>query len=156
MASSEAIKIAAMSSGKVTCDGPHPSAGMFLGAGLVGVHMASTHGISLAMLSSYIPATPIPGLGRVSGTAWSFTDQAVRCGSDQHKGLQLRRQCPRSHAVLNAVLGLLVAAILSPVSHRNCLQDWTVSSRAWLFCPCSLQLSCSPHHTSVAVAGLFT
>ena len=53
---------------------PILSAGMFLGAGLVGVHMASTHGISLAMLSSYIPATPIPGLGRVSGTAWSFTD----------------------------------------------------------------------------------
>jgi hypothetical protein len=47
---------------------------MFIGAALVGVHMASTHGISLAMLSSYIPATPIPGLGRVSGTAWSFTD----------------------------------------------------------------------------------
>ena len=53
---------------------PQHNAGMFLGAGLVGVHMASTHGISLAMLSSYIPATPIPGLGRVSGTAWSFTD----------------------------------------------------------------------------------
>lgn len=47
---------------------------MFIGAALVGVHMAATHGISLAMLSSYIPATAIPGLGRVSGTAWSFTD----------------------------------------------------------------------------------
>ena len=48
--------------------------GMFIGAALVGVHMASTHGISIAMLSSYIPANAIPGLGRVSGTAWSFTD----------------------------------------------------------------------------------
>jgi len=47
---------------------------MFIGAALVGVHMASTHGISIAMLSSYIPANAIPGLGRVSGTAWSFTD----------------------------------------------------------------------------------
>ncbi|KAK9866106.1 hypothetical protein WJX84_003968 [Apatococcus fuscideae] len=48
--------------------------GMFLGATLVGVHMALTHGVSLAMVSSYIPATSVPGIGRVTGTCWSFTD----------------------------------------------------------------------------------
>lgn len=48
--------------------------GMMLGAAAVGVHMAMTHAICLSMLSSYIPATEVPGLGRVSGTVWSFTD----------------------------------------------------------------------------------
>lgn len=47
---------------------------MFVGAALVGVHMAMTHGICLSMISAYIPAGEIPGLGRVSGTVWSFTD----------------------------------------------------------------------------------
>eukprot|EP00891_Asterochloris_glomerata_P008342 jgi/Astpho2/8342/fgenesh1_pg.00122_%23_79_t len=50
------------------------AAGMFVGAALVGVHMAMTHGICLSMISAYIPAGEIPGLGRVSGTVWSFTD----------------------------------------------------------------------------------
>jgi sugar phosphate permease len=50
------------------------AAGMFLGAGLVGAHMAMTHGILLSMISSYIPAGEVPGLGRISGTVWSFTD----------------------------------------------------------------------------------
>jgi len=36
--------------------------------------MAMTHAICLSMLSAYIPATEVPGLGRVSGTVWSFTD----------------------------------------------------------------------------------
>ncbi len=36
--------------------------------------MAMTHGVTIGMLSGYIPNKPIPGLGRVSGTAWSFTD----------------------------------------------------------------------------------
>lgn len=49
-------------------------AGMMLGAVFVGVHMAMTHAICLSMLSAYIPAGEIPGLGRVSGTVWSFTD----------------------------------------------------------------------------------
>ncbi len=49
-------------------------AGMMLGAVAVGVHMAMTHAICLSMLSAYIPATEVPGLGRVSGTVWSFTD----------------------------------------------------------------------------------
>ncbi len=47
---------------------------MMLGACAVGVHMAMTHAICLSMLSAYIPATELPGLGRVSGTVWSFTD----------------------------------------------------------------------------------
>ena len=47
---------------------------MMLGAAAVGVHMAMTHAICLSMLSAYIPATEVPGLGRVSGTVWSFTD----------------------------------------------------------------------------------
>lgn len=50
------------------------AAGMFLGAILVGVHMALTHGVSLAMVSSYIPTTTVPGIGRITGTCWSFTD----------------------------------------------------------------------------------
>lgn len=29
------------------------------------------------MLASYIPSQPVPGLGRVSGTAWSVTDLAL-------------------------------------------------------------------------------
>lgn len=44
------------------------------GAALLGVHMGMTHGLSLAMLACYIPAHPVPGLGRVSGTAWALTD----------------------------------------------------------------------------------
>ena len=47
---------------------------MFLGAVLVGVHMALTHGVSLAMVASYIPTTSVPGIGRITGTCWSFTD----------------------------------------------------------------------------------
>ena len=49
-------------------------AGMFAGSLLVGLHMAATHGITLGMMSSAIPAGTVPGLGRISGTAWSFTD----------------------------------------------------------------------------------
>lgn len=48
--------------------------GMLLGAFLVGVHMAMTHGVTLGMISTYIPSKTIPGLGKVSGSAWSFTD----------------------------------------------------------------------------------
>ena len=36
--------------------------------------MATTHGVTLAMMSSYIPTTKVPGIGKVSGTAWSLTD----------------------------------------------------------------------------------
>lgn len=48
--------------------------GMMLGAFAVGAHMAMTHAICLSMMAAYIPATEVPGLGRVSGTVWSFTD----------------------------------------------------------------------------------
>jgi MFS family permease len=48
--------------------------GMCLGAFLIGVHMAMTHGVTIGMLSAYIPSNVIPGLGKVAGTAWSFTD----------------------------------------------------------------------------------
>lgn len=48
--------------------------GMLLGAALIGVHMAATHGVTIGMLSTYIPSDVIPGIGKISGTAWSFTD----------------------------------------------------------------------------------
>ena len=51
--------------------------GMLLGAFLIGVHMAMTHGVTIGMLSSYIPSNVVPGLGKVSGTAWSFTDMLL-------------------------------------------------------------------------------
>ena len=50
------------------------AAGMFLGAACVGAHMALTHGVTLAMIASYIPVEPVPGIGKISGTCWSFTD----------------------------------------------------------------------------------
>ncbi len=49
-------------------------AGMLLGSLFVGVHMALTHGVTLGMVASYIPATEVPGIGRITGTCWSFTD----------------------------------------------------------------------------------
>ena len=49
-------------------------AGMLVGAAFVGVHMALTHGVTLGMVASYIPATEIKGIGRITGTCWSFTD----------------------------------------------------------------------------------
>lgn len=51
--------------------------GMLLGAFLIGVHMAMTHGVTIGMLSAYIPSSTIPGLGKVAGTAWSFTDMLL-------------------------------------------------------------------------------
>ena len=49
-------------------------AGMLAGSLFVGVHMALTHGVTLGMVASYIPATQVPGIGRITGTCWSFTD----------------------------------------------------------------------------------
>lgn len=46
------------------------AAGMVVGAVLLGIHMALTHGVSLAMLASYMPQ-------RGAGTAWSFTDMLL-------------------------------------------------------------------------------
>ena len=51
--------------------------GMVLGSFFIGVHMAMTHGVTIGMLSSYIPSKTIPGLGKVAGTAWSFTDMLL-------------------------------------------------------------------------------
>eukprot|EP00889_Picochlorum_renovo_P002821 jgi/Picre1/29851/NNA_005233.t1 len=51
--------------------------GMALGAFCIGVHMAMTHGVTIGMLSSYIPQKTIPGLGKITGTAWSFTDMVL-------------------------------------------------------------------------------
>ena len=48
--------------------------GMFLGASLLGVHMALTHSITISMVASYMPTGEVPGLGKLSGTAVSFTD----------------------------------------------------------------------------------
>ncbi|PNW83272.1 hypothetical protein CHLRE_05g232751v5 [Chlamydomonas reinhardtii] len=49
-------------------------AGMFGGAAFIGLHMAMTHAITISMISSYMPTGVIPGVGRLSGTAVSFTD----------------------------------------------------------------------------------
>ena len=48
-------------------------AGMFLGSALLGLHMALTHSITISMVASYMPQN-VPGLGKISGTAVSFTD----------------------------------------------------------------------------------
>ncbi|KAL4445338.1 hypothetical protein ABPG77_011163 [Micractinium sp. CCAP 211/92] len=53
------------------------SLGMALGSTCVGVHMAMTQGVLFGMLASYIPAAPIPGVGRIAGTVWSLTDLAL-------------------------------------------------------------------------------
>lgn len=50
------------------------TAGMFLGAGLLGLHMAMTHSITVSMVASYMPTGEIEGIGKLSGTAVSFTD----------------------------------------------------------------------------------
>lgn len=51
-----------------------PLPGMIAGSTCVGIHMAMTQGVLFGLLSSYIPAQPLPGLGRIAGTAWSLTD----------------------------------------------------------------------------------
>ncbi|GAB4814639.1 hypothetical protein N2152v2_001685 [Parachlorella kessleri] len=48
--------------------------GILLGALLVGCHMALNQGVAQAMVSSYVPSKGVAGLGRISGTCWSFTD----------------------------------------------------------------------------------
>ena len=65
-------------------------AGMLAGAAFVGVHMALTHGVTLGMVASYIPATEIKGIGRITGTCWSFTDFVF--GESTH-ALQTLRSC---------------------------------------------------------------
>lgn len=48
--------------------------GMMLGSTCVGIHMAMTQGVLFGMIASYIPNHALPGIGRISGTTWSFTD----------------------------------------------------------------------------------
>lgn len=73
-----------LSSGPTRPSRSSPSTpGMMLGALLLGVHMAMTHGVTIGMLSTYIPSATIPGLGKVAGTAWSFTDMLLGgCGME--------------------------------------------------------------------------
>ena len=47
---------------------------MFLGAALLGLHMAMTHSITVSMIASYMPMGEVRGIGKLSGTAVSFTD----------------------------------------------------------------------------------
>eukprot|EP00798_Chlamydomonas_sp_ICE-L_P027969 gene27969-8851_t len=48
--------------------------GMFLGAACLGLHMAMTHAITVSMVASYMPHGVVPGIGKIGGTAVSFTD----------------------------------------------------------------------------------
>lgn len=45
-----------------------------MGAVLLGLHMAMTHSITVSMIASYMPTGSVPGIGKLSGTAVSFTD----------------------------------------------------------------------------------
>ena len=57
-----------------------------MGAAFVGVHMALTHGVTLGMVASYIPATEVEGIGRITGTCWSFTDFIFGESASSHSG----------------------------------------------------------------------
>eukprot|EP01025_Chloroclados_australasicus_P053393 TRINITY_DN6276_c1_g1_i2.p1 TRINITY_DN6276_c1_g1~~TRINITY_DN6276_c1_g1_i2.p1 ORF type:complete len:553 (-),score=35.37 TRINITY_DN6276_c1_g1_i2:618-2234(-) len=48
--------------------------GMFIGTALIGVHMGMTHGLCYSMVSSYFPHNEVEGIGKITGSAWSFTD----------------------------------------------------------------------------------
>ena len=92
-----------------------------MGAALVGVHMAMTHGICLSMISAYIPAGEIPGLGRVSGTVWSFTDFVL--GKVCHWG----HVAPKSPA-------LAPTALHRHDIESNIIACWTLSSACCFEC----------------------
>jgi hypothetical protein len=49
-------------------------AASYILANIVGLHMALTHSITISMVASYMPTGIVPGIGRISGTAVSFTD----------------------------------------------------------------------------------
>lgn len=55
---------------------------MFAGATLLGLHMALTHSLTVSMVSAYMPTGEVPGIGKLSGTAVSFTDFLL--GEPQH------------------------------------------------------------------------
>lgn len=48
--------------------------GMFIGAIFLGLHMAMTHSLTMSMMASYMPVGDIKGIGKLTGTAVSFTD----------------------------------------------------------------------------------
>ena len=48
--------------------------GMFIGAVFLGLHMAMTHSLTMSMMASYMPVGDIKGIGKLTGTAVSFTD----------------------------------------------------------------------------------
>ncbi|WIA41298.1 hypothetical protein OEZ86_004901 [Tetradesmus obliquus] len=48
--------------------------GMLLGASLLGIHMALTHSTITAMVAAHMPHSSVPGIGKLGGTAVSFTD----------------------------------------------------------------------------------
>jgi Na+/melibiose symporter-like transporter len=48
--------------------------GMFMGAIFLGLHMAMTHSLTMSMMASYMPVGDIKGIGKLTGTAVSFTD----------------------------------------------------------------------------------
>ena len=59
---------------------------MFLGAALLGIHMALTHSITISMVASYMPTGEVKGLGKISGTAVSFTDLLLGEGRRSKEG----------------------------------------------------------------------
>ncbi|PSC70151.1 MFS transporter isoform B [Micractinium conductrix] len=94
---------------------PSP-AGMVAGALMLGIHMAATHGVSLAMLASYIPAGSLPGLGRIAGTAWSLTDLllgVVLAASNLLAGRLADTTAARGVGGIGCFLGGAAAATLS-------------------------------------------
>jgi hypothetical protein len=48
--------------------------GMFAGAIFLGFHMAMTHSLTISMMASYMPVGDVAGVGKLTGTAVSFTD----------------------------------------------------------------------------------
>ena len=73
--------------------------------------MAATHGVSVAMLSSYIPAQPVPGLGRLSGTAWALTDLLLGEGCWLMWTARVK-SVGRQHSMLSMTAATVVHAIM--------------------------------------------
>lgn len=76
-------------------------AGMVIGSLLVGLHMSATHGVTLGMMSSAIPSGSVPGLGRISGTAWSVTDLVL--GTEFHFCHTCHTYPPRDMSILRDI-----------------------------------------------------
>lgn len=110
---------------------------MLAGSLFVGVHMALTHGVTLGMVASYIPATEIPGIGRITGTCWSFTDFVF--GARPAEGLSQPYQV---HGVpVMAYPGLSCECALTL---RSCIPYAHTSAGEWyVACPAKLVLTTS-------------